>query len=84
MTVSVKVPSVDEDPALYYDPRLVSSSPLDKVSGEDDDGAVSYLGQDEEEDYELYDAYGRTPPRTRVLNNRKWKDNKKHMNELAE
>ncbi|XP_059082749.1 mitogen-activated protein kinase kinase kinase 4-like isoform X4 [Tigriopus californicus] len=29
------------------------------------------------EDYDKYDEYGRTPPRSRISNNRKWKDNKK-------
>ncbi len=39
---------------------------------------------DGHEDYEMYDELGRTPPRTRMLQNRKWKDNKKHMNELEQ
>jgi hypothetical protein len=29
-------------------------------------------------------AFGRTPPRTRIYNNRKWKDNKRLLNQLDE
>ena len=39
---------------------------------------------DEDAKYEMYDELGRTPPRTRMLKNRKWKDNKKHMGELEQ
>ena len=31
----------------------------------------------EEADFGLYDDLGRTPPRTRLQNNRKWRDNRK-------
>ena len=40
--------------------------------------------EEEDEDYEVYDQFGRTPPRTRVLQNRKWKDQRKHLNELEQ
>ena len=42
--------------------------------------------EEEEEDYDddTYDQFGRTPPRTRVLQNRKWKDQRKQLNELEQ
>lgn len=35
------------------------------------------------DEFDVFDEFGRTPPRTRLSKNRKWKNNKKHMNELA-
>ena len=52
-----------------------SEAPFD----EDDD-----LEEDDmDEEFDQYDELGRTPPRTRMFNNRKWKDNKKHMSDLG-
>eukprot|EP00095_Tigriopus_kingsejongensis_P011134 maker-scaffold1161_size58349-snap-gene-0.7 protein:Tk11134 transcript:maker-scaffold1161_size58349-snap-gene-0.7-mRNA-1 annotation:"hypothetical protein CAPTEDRAFT_214311" len=34
------------------------------------------------EEYDKYDELGRTPPRSRISNNRKWKDNKKFSNDM--
>ena len=60
------------------------------IATDDDDcalGPPSPYPEDEDdaaEDYEMYDELGRTPPRTRLSNNRKWKDNKKLMGELEQ
>ena len=48
----------------------------DEDHDEDEEGA--------DDKYEMYDELGRTPPRTRMNKNRKWKDNKKHMGELEQ
>ncbi len=37
-----------------------------------------------EEKYDIYDDLGRTPPRTRISSNRKWRDHRKHLVDMAE
>ena len=59
---------MDRQPSIEEEP----------AAGDEDDE------EEEEEDYETYDQFGRTPPRTRVLQNRKWKDQRKHLNELEQ
>ena len=56
--------------------RQFSSQPdleEDLVEGDLDDDEYDY--------YSKYDDMGRTPPRTRMQQNRKWKDNRKLMTE---
>jgi hypothetical protein len=61
--------------SLELDLQLGLRHPLLEEEDEDD------LDPDYEE---LYDELGRTPPRTRMLQNRKWKDTKKTMNEMEQ
>ena len=49
----------------------------DMIDDEHDVGDIDYY-------YSKYDDLGRTPPRTRMQQNRKWKDNKKMMTDITE
>ena len=57
--------------------RSLSSEMMDS-----DDNPERELEAELQDQYEQYDRMGRTPPRNRIHNNRKWKDNKKHLSEL--